>query len=175
MSLIKKGSRFYLVFHPWHNADHSKYFMNVFWNLSWMENYLLCLPFYPNPRCLHQIIQFHLWSCSLFLVPGFYDVAASPWLVSWPSSVRPAPARLGRVNFSYLLYTLLLWHLGAYYNHFCLFTGFSSTLNLRWNDILVVRALLHGQTWIHFSHNVLDTWTWEGRTLNFFKLLFLPL
>lgn len=25
-----KGSRFYLVFHPWHNADHSKYFMNVF-------------------------------------------------------------------------------------------------------------------------------------------------
>lgn len=25
-----KGSSFYLVFHPWHNADHSKYFMNVF-------------------------------------------------------------------------------------------------------------------------------------------------
>lgn len=24
-----KGSGFYTVFHPWHNTDHAKYFMNV--------------------------------------------------------------------------------------------------------------------------------------------------
>lgn len=103
--MLLRKSRFYLVFYLWHNADHSKCLMNIYWIK--MNKKIAFLPSFIsfNPWCLGWTVQLHLWGCLLSLVPGLCDVGASPHLVSW----WPPPGVLsGGINLSYPLYTPLL-------------------------------------------------------------------